>query len=156
MIWGMRTISVGPPAWAMAWPVLFIAGLIIPVMLSGPANDNFGAAIPVLLAAACVYRIAWLSFRGSADGLVIRNCFYTRRFPIAQVVGFDVGPSSVPGLRIRTVRVVTSERVIPIDVYGLRVPFSATGLTRTADELAAWTQVARASLAQTAGPADPR
>jgi hypothetical protein len=155
MIWGMRTISVGPPAWAMAWPVLFIAGLVIPVMLSSRANDNFAAAIPVLLAAACVYRIAWLSVRGSADGLVIRNCFSTRRVPISQVVGFDVGRCGVRGFGIRTVLVVTPERAIPIDVYALRVPSSAARLTQAAAELTAWADEARKSLAQTAGPADP-
>ncbi len=139
----------------MAWPVLFIAGLIIPVMFSGPANDNFGAAIPVLLVAACVYRIAWLSFRGSADGLVIRNCFYTRRVPISEVAGFDVGPYGARGFGIRTVRVVTPERAIPIDLYLLRVPSSAARLARAAAELTAWADEARESLSQTAGPADP-
>jgi hypothetical protein len=138
----------------MAWPVLFIAGLIIPVTLSGPANDDFGAAIPVLLVAACVYRVAWLSFRGSADGLVIRNCFYTRRVPISQVVGFDIGPYGTRGHGIRTVRVVTPERAIPIDVYALRVPWilpaSAARLNQAADNLTAWTEQARQSLAPTA------
>jgi hypothetical protein len=139
----------------MAWPVLFIAGLIIPVVLSGPANDNFGAAIPVLLLAACVYRVAWLSFRGSADGLVIRNYFSTRRVPISQVAGFEVGA--------RSVRVLTPERAIPIDVYAFRAPWimlsSPVRLNHFADELSAWAQDARKSLAQAvpepASPADP-
>jgi hypothetical protein len=145
----------------MAWPVLFIAGLIIPVMLSGPANDDFGAAIPVLLVAACVYRAAWLSFGGSADGLVIRNYFYTRRVPISQVVGFDIGPYGARGRGVRTVRVVTPEWAIPLDVYALRMPWmaSAARLTRVADDLTAWAENARESLGQAAvepaGPANP-
>jgi hypothetical protein len=144
----------------MAWPALFIAGLIIPVTLSGPANDDFGAAIPVLLAAACVYRVAWLSFRAAGDGLVIRNYFYTRRLPISEVVGFDIGPYSTRGQGIRTVRVVTPERAIPIDVYALRVPWimmpSTAKMRRVADELTAWAEDARRSLAQTAAePARP-
>jgi hypothetical protein len=159
----MRTISVGPPAWAMAWPVLFVAGLIIPVLLSGPGNDNFGAAIPVLLAAACVYRVAWLSLRGSADGLVVRNCFYTRRVPISEVVGFDVGHCTGRGFGFRTVRVVTPERAIPIDAYALRMPWirarSRAGLNQAADNLTAWAEEARENLAQTAaepaGQTDP-
>jgi hypothetical protein len=129
----------------MAWPVLFLAGLTIPVVLSGAdsaANDDFSAAIPVLLAAAAVYRVGWLSLRGSADGLVIRNYFATRRIPIAQVVAFDVGPSSGGGCGVRTVRVVTSARAIPIDVYTLRFPWirvaTAARLNRTAAELTAW------------------
>ncbi len=154
---------MGPPVWAMAWPVLFIAGLIIPVMLSGPANDNFSAAIPVLLAAACVYRVAWLSFRGSADGLVIRNYFYTRRVPISQVVGFDVGPHGTRRYGVRTVRIVTPECAIPIDVYALRLPWPllapASRLSQAANELTAWAEDARESLrltaAESAGPADP-
>ncbi len=141
----------------MAWPVLFIAGLIIPVTLSGPANDDFGAAIPVLLAAAGVYRVAWLSFRGGADGLVIRNYFCTRRVPISQVVGFDVGPLSARGHRARTVRVVTRERTIPIDVYALRTPWmllpSTARLTQIAAELTAWAELAGENLARTAAEA---
>jgi hypothetical protein len=147
----------------MAWPALFIAGLIIPVMLSGPANDNFGAAIPILVLAACVYRAAWLSFRGAADGLVIRNYFYTRRIPISQIIGFDVGPGSVRRHGARSVRVLTPERAIPIDVYAFRAPWIAlsshTKLDQVADELTAWAKDARNSPAQTAaepaGPADP-
>jgi hypothetical protein len=139
----------------MAWPVLFIAGLVIPVVLSGPANDNFGAAIPVLLLAACVYRVAWLSFRRSADGLVIRNYFYTRRVPISQVVGFEVGA--------RSVRVLTPERAIPIDVYTFRAPWillsSPARLNQVAGELSAWAEDARKTPAQVvaepASPADP-
>jgi hypothetical protein len=159
----MRTISVGPPAWAMAWPVLFIAGLILPVTLSGPANDDFGAAIPVLVAAACVYRVAWLSFRASGDGLVIRNYFYTRRIPVCEVVRFDVGPYGPGGHGVRTVRVVTPERAIPLDVYALRLPWivlpPTAGLNRAAEKLTAWADGARESLASTAagpaGTADP-
>jgi hypothetical protein len=139
----------------MAWPVLFIAGLVIPVVLSGPANDNFGAAIPVLLLAACVYRVAWLSFRRSADGLVIRNYFYTRRVPISQVVGFEVGA--------RSIRVLTRERAIPIDVYTFRAPWillsSPARLNQVARELSAWAEDARKTparvVAEPATPADP-
>jgi hypothetical protein len=147
----------------MAWPVLFIAGLIIPVVLSGPANDNFGAAIPVLLLAACVYRVAWLSFRGSADGLVIRNYFYTRRIPISDVVGFEVGGHSGRSYGARSVRVITAERMIPIDVYAFRGPrillSSPASLNRVADELSAWAEDARRAQARAvpepASPADP-
>jgi hypothetical protein len=143
----------------MAWPVLFVAGLIVPVMFSGPAGDDFGPAIPVLLAAACVYRVAWLSFRGSADGLVIRNFLYTRRVPISQVVGFDVGPYRAGGNGVRAVRVVTPERAIPIDVYALRAPWivlSPTKLKRVAGELTAWAKDARENLGQAAAePARP-
>lgn len=127
----------------------------MPVVLSGPANDNFGAAIPVLLLAACVYRVAWLSFRGSADGLVIRNYFYTRRVPISQIVGFEVGA--------RSVRVLTAERAIPIDIYIFRAPWillsSPAKLSQVADELAAWAEDARKTpaqaVAESASPADP-
>jgi hypothetical protein len=161
MIWGMRTISVGPPVWAMAWPVLFVAGVAVPAMTSGSAGANFGAAILVLLVAAVVYRVAWLSFRASADGIVIRNFFYTRRIPLGQVLGFEAGRAGVRGLP--ALRILTPTRKIPVDVYVARAPWlvfsSPARLERIAAELTAWAEAAPQRTgeltAEPAAPTDP-
>jgi hypothetical protein len=138
---GMRTISVGPPAWALAWPVLFIAGVLMPVITSPATNSGFLLAIPVLGLAALVYRAGWVSLYGSADGLVIRNYRSTRQVPVSEIRGFDVGPLR-RGHAVRTVRVLTPARAIPINAYSLRSPWTivrpAARLRPIAAELNTW------------------
>jgi hypothetical protein len=149
----MRTISVGPPAWALAWPVLFVAGVLMPVVTSPATNSGFLLAIPVLGLAAVVYRAGWVSLYGSADGLVIRNYLSTRRVPASEIRGFDVGPFR-RGRGARTIRVITPARAIPINAYSLRAPWTllwpAARLRPIAAELTGW-----ARTLQPSGSPDP-
>jgi hypothetical protein len=137
----MRTLSVGPPAWALAWPAVFVAGVLMPVVTSPATDSGFLLAIPVLGLAAVIYRAGWVSLYASADGLVIRNYLSTRRVPASEILGFDVGPFR-HGKGARTIRVITPARTIPINAYTMRAPWTivrpAARLSRTAAELTDW------------------
>jgi hypothetical protein len=78
---------------------------------------------------------------------VIHNCWRTRRVPIAQVEGFDLGKATAGSLW--TVRVLTSRAIIPIDVIGVSRFFGRVAarnmekLERQQRDLASWVAAAK-------------
>jgi hypothetical protein len=99
----------------------------------------------VLILMAYAWRATTLSFRADGAGLVIHNMFRTRRVPVSQVVGFDVGSRSFrsPGV---WVRVVTASGTYPIAAFGRRSILFPGYLLEIADDLQSWLENARAGL----------
>jgi hypothetical protein len=98
--------------------------------------------LSVLILMTFAYRVARLSFRAEASGVVIRNMFSTRHIPLAQITGFDVRARW--GVRVFTVRVVTKPGAFPIDMYRRGSGLLLDHLCGIADELDDWLAVAQA------------
>ena len=139
----------------------FAVFVAVAFVLAIAHGDDVSGAPPAIAMAAVAgfigYRLARLSFRASGQELVIRNYFRTRRVPVGQVTGLDLGRASSGSLR--TVRVLTTAGIIPIDVMG--VPRSLSRhrnaryqgeLTGRRAELAGWLAMAQ-SLDQMTGGA---
>jgi len=148
----MGFTSRRPPLWTRIWSVLFCGGVSAAIVavntqdyLDGrlPAGE-YATVIPLVLILALVaYRLVRLSFRADASGLEMRDFFRTRRIPLAQIIGFDVGRRFVTSRN--SVRVITPAGVFPIGAYGFwsLEQFFVEDLDQIATELNDWLQATR-------------
>jgi hypothetical protein len=148
----MRVISYSPPLVGRIGAVLWCSGVsaaLVVVNTQDYASGRASAVVFVPVAAmvtllmTCAYRIARMSFRADASGLVIRNFLSTRRVPLAQITGFDVGARFL--LSIYFVRVITPAKAFPIGVYLRRTTLFLDGICDIADDLEDWLEAARTS-----------
>jgi hypothetical protein len=147
----MGVISYSLPLWARTACALFCGGVSAALVTVNAQDYASGRApagvyllvIPmVLILMTWAYRLIRLSFRADAAGLVIRNVFCTRRVPVTQITGFDIGTRFV--LAPNTVRVITRSGTFPIDVCRRRGNLFIEDLCDIADELDDWLENARA------------
>ncbi len=150
----MSEISVRAPMIGRIWAFVFWAG-VSAALINASVQDYlhgkvgavaaFWVTVPVCLLAIFAGTLATRSFRADASGLVVRNYLVARRFPISQVLGFDVGPRTV--LSPSHVRVLTTQAgAVPIRVYHYFALFRRDK-DRIADELNASLESARAGAA---------
>ena len=153
----MTVIVRRPPLLGRIWVAVFCTGLSTALIvvntgyyISGRAAAWVFAPLAAMVGGlmAFAWRIVTCSFRADVAGLVIHNVLRTRRVPLSQVVGFDVGPSTrFDRWPERVVlRVVTVSRTYPIGAFGSRHFMFARRHYDLADELQAWLEDARAGL----------
>lgn len=141
----MRVISCRPPWWSPIPCALFCTGISVALVVANTQDYAGGRAtawvflptiLSVLILMTLAYRVARLSFRADAAGLVIRNILSTRHIPLAQITGFDVRARW--SIRVFTVRVVTKSGTFPIGIYTRRSGLLIDHLCDIADELDDW------------------
>ena len=141
-------VAIVVPALSAGSFVLYVAFGLAWALAHGEDIGGGSAAIVMAAAAGALgYRLATLSLRADGQKLVIHNCWRTRRVPIAQVEGFDLGKATAGSLW--TVRVLTSRAIIPIDVIGVSRFFGRVAarnmekLERQQRDLASWVAAAK-------------
>jgi hypothetical protein len=118
--------------------VLLLPGLIALSVALAPSVDTGGAVVAgviAVLGAGLAWRLSGASYSADDHQIVIRNFWLTHRVPISRIEGFDIGQAT--GSKVKTVRTVTHQGAIPIDVL---IP---TDLNRRRQQLADWLDEAR-------------
>jgi hypothetical protein len=115
------------------WPLaLRIAGVLCGVAWAGSIiHDLFtgavsgGGPLAIVLALAnlagavfAIWRVPFARLRADGHEIFVRNYFMTYRVPVWQVLGTDIGGTTVRGFR--TVRLLTGTGRIPVDALILR------------------------------------
>jgi hypothetical protein len=149
-------IKVRPPLAARIFTVLFsgsfvlyvIVGLVSALIQGEDISGGSMAIVMAVGAGTLGYRLAALSCRASGQELLIHNYWRTRRVPISQIEGLDLGQATAGNLK--TVRVLARGRTIPIDVLGVqrgitrgRTARGLEMLEHRRQELADWLAAAR-------------
>jgi hypothetical protein len=107
----MGIISQSPPLWARIGGLLVFAGVSAAIAAPNISDYTSGRAtawvfLPVILTVVALMTFAcrsvMVSFRADAAGLVIHNFFRTRRIPVTEIVGFDIGARVRPRPRRNT------------------------------------------------------
>ena len=102
-----------------AWLIWLMARSVVRAIMRG---QHVSVSPPIVLfalfAVVLCCRLTGVSYRARGQELLIRNYFRTKRVPVAQIKGLDIGRAS--GGSLPTVRVLTSATVVPIDVISVR------------------------------------
>lgn len=160
----MRELVVRPPLAARIFVVLFTGGFvlcvtIVLVLAIARHQDVSGAPIGIgmaLFAGLLGYRLAILSVRAHGPEIIIHDYWRTRRIPISQVEGLDIGRATAGSLR--TVRILVRGTAIPVDALGVtrgilgrNASDAIDQLERRRQELADW--LAQATISGRTGEA---
>jgi Bacterial PH domain len=152
----MPEMRASVPVWQRV-PMVLVTAVMLWFVAGPPAiaiihGQHVSIAPPslifVLVPLFLCYRLNGLSFRARGQELLIRNYFRTRRVPVAQIEGLDIGRASAGSMP--TVRVLTSAAVVPIDVISvlkLTAPWPTAGhmarLEQHRRELVDWIAMAK-------------